>query len=70
MRNILLGILLALVGLALGVIGHKAYQDHQLTRASATYLFAETEIKDKQGKALSRSELIDLVLREAITKAK
>lgn len=70
MRLLITGFVLAVL-LALGVYGgYVAYQDHKLVRAVSIYLLSETEVKGADGKALSRADLIDAILRDAISKAK
>lgn len=69
MKKILTGFVLALVLVGLVLVGLRAYRDDALTNATATYLFSETEVKGKDGKALSRADLLDLILRDAIAKA-
>lgn len=70
MKKIFLGIVIAFAMIGAFLVGRISVQDHTLTRASATYLFSETEVKDAKGKALSRAELLDLILRDAVMKAK
>ena len=70
MRNLLLGFLLALALCAIAFGGYEAYHLRKLTQASAVYLFSETEVKGKDGKPLSRADLIDALLRDAVQRAK
>ena len=69
MKGILIGFVLAAVLAAGIVLGFKARANDQLTNAAATYLFSETEVKGKDGKPMSRADLLDALLREAIIKA-
>lgn len=59
----------------LGMLGERSYAAYQwkqkaeqsgkLADAAATYLFADTEVK-KDGKPLTRAQLLDLVLAEVL----
>ena len=69
MKHIVTGFALAVVLALLVVLGFKARANDALTTASATYLFSETEVKGKDGKAMSRADLIDALLRDAVAKA-
>jgi hypothetical protein len=66
MSRVILGALGAIALLGLVWLSFQAYRSHQLTTASATYLFSQTEVRDKSGKALSRAELFDMLLQQAI----
>lgn len=70
MKKYFLGAFLALALVALIFLAKEGYRAYQLNQATAIYLFSETEVKGKDGKPLSRAELLDMVLRGAIDKAK
>jgi hypothetical protein len=65
MKNLIIGFLLALALWA----GYDLYYSRLYGRAAATYLFSETEVKGKDGKALSRADIIDLMIASAAKKA-
>jgi hypothetical protein len=69
MKKILLGVFLAFALLALVLLGQQAWQVYKLTSATAIYLFSETDIKGKDGKPLSRADLLDEILRDAIKRS-
>jgi hypothetical protein len=66
MKKILLGVALTLTLLGLGLVGRETYRVYRLNQAVSIYLLSETEIRDKNGKPLSRAELIDLVLADVV----
>lgn len=61
-RTYLIGFLFALALWAVIEGGIYAIRTYQYSRASASYLFAPTDIKDKNGKPLSREQLLDAAL--------
>lgn len=65
MKKILLGILLGILIGGLGVFAYDSYYTRLYARTSAAYLFSPTEVK-KDGKALTRAELLDLLLAKAL----
>jgi len=69
MRGILIGFVLAAALVGMFFLGFRARDNERLTRASATYLFADTEILGADGKPLSRSDLLDALLRDAVKRA-
>ena len=69
MQKILTGFLIALAVVGLAFLGRRARANEALTQASATYLFSETDIKGKDGKPLSRADLLDAILRDAVVRA-
>lgn len=69
MKNIFIGFVTAVLLALASYGGYRAYQDHKLVIATATYLFAETEIKRQDGKPLTRADLIDAVLKDAVQRA-
>jgi hypothetical protein len=66
MRNLILGFVLAVVVGLVCVWGYDYYYARRNANAAATYLFSTTEVKGKDGKPLSRADLIDALLSEAI----
>lgn len=65
-----------LIAVLIGLLGERSYAAYQwkqkaeqsgkLADSAGTYLFADTEVKDKNGKALTRAQLLDLVLAEIL----
>jgi hypothetical protein len=70
MRNLITGFVVALALVAAGFVGFYIHRSMTYANASATYLFSETEIKGKEGKRLSRADLLDQLLRDAVERAK
>lgn len=69
MRNLLIGFVAAFLIIAVALGGYDYWRTRQLTHAVAVYLFSETEVKGKDGEPLSRADLLDALLRNAVSKA-
>ena len=69
MKKLLIGFVSGIVFLALGYGVYLGYMGHVAAVASASYLFAETDVKGKDGKALNRAALIDLILQDAVKRS-
>jgi predicted negative regulator of RcsB-dependent stress response len=66
MKTYFIGVLSAVV-LALTILaGYELYRTTQYAQASAQYLFAPTDVKDKAGKPLTREQLLDAALADYI----
>ncbi len=63
------GFVFAVVLTAAGFVSYLAYQDHKLVKASALYLFADTNVKGQDGKPLTRADIIDAILKDVIQRA-
>jgi hypothetical protein len=66
MRNLLTGFLLALTLF----FGYDYFYTRFYGRAAAVYLFSETEVQGKDGKPLSRADLINLMILSAAQRQK
>jgi hypothetical protein len=66
-------VIAALVGVYVGGARvraeYQAYQTMKASVAAAQYLFSATDVKDKDGKPLSRADLLDAVLRDVVARA-
>jgi cytochrome oxidase Cu insertion factor (SCO1/SenC/PrrC family) len=63
-------VLAALIGIYVGFGAAKAeFKAYRAAQAAALYLFSPTDLKGKDGQPLTRADLLDEVLRDAIAKA-